>query len=212
MIYSPATPATTPPNAPSMKPRRSEPEARRPSAVESVFISYQHAIKRVIARITGSRTDVDDLAQELFLRTVAAEARRPIDNPKAYVFEAARNIARTERTLRSRRVLEVIENAVDTDICAEELSAEAVSVGQERFAMFCEAVALLPRQCRKAFLLRKVYSWSHREIAGALGISESTVEKHIGTALARCAAYIRTHERGEERTARVQQISARRHL
>ena len=195
-----------------MKQSHSEPETRRPSGVESVFISYQHAIKRVIARITGSRTDVDDLAQELFLRTVAAEARRTIDNPKAYVFEAARNIARTERATRTRRVLEVIENAVDTEVCAEELSAEAVTVGQERFAMFCEAVTLLPPQCRKTFLLRKVYGWSHKEIAASLGISESTVEKHIGTALARCAAYIRTHERGEERSARVQQISARRRL
>jgi len=205
-----SAPATARFVQPSIKQRCSESETRRPSAVESVFISYQHAIKRVIARITGSRTDVDDLAQELFLRTVAAEARRPIDNPKAYVFEAARNIARTERTLRTRRVLEVIENAANSDAGAEELSAEAVTVGQERFAMFCEAVTLLPPQCRKAFLLRKVYGWSHKEIAASLAISESTVEKHIGTALARCAAYIRTHERGEERSARVQQISARR--
>ena len=195
-----------------MKQRCSGHEARRPSAIESAFLSYEHAIKRVIARITGSRTDVDDLAQELFLRTVTAEARRPIDNPKAYLFEAARNIARTERATRTRRVLEIIEDAVNTGVCAEELSAEAVSMGQERFAMFCEAVALLPPQCRKAFLLRKVNSWSHKEIAASLGISESTVEKHIGTALARCAAYIRTHERGEERSARVQQISARRRL
>jgi RNA polymerase sigma factor (sigma-70 family) len=193
-----------------MKQRSSEPEARRPSAVESAFLSYEHAIKRVIARITGSRTDVDDLAQELYLRTVAAEAQRPINNPKAYLFEAARNIARTERATRTRRVLEIIGDALNTDVCAEELSAEAVSIGQERFAMFCEAVALLPPQCRKVFLMRKVYGRSHREIAAALGISESTVEKHIGTALARCAAYIRTHERGEERTARVQQIAARR--
>lgn len=193
-----------------MKQRCSGPEARRPSAIESAFLSYQHAIKRVIARITGSRTDVDDLAQELFLRTVAAEAQRPIDNPKAYLFEAARNIARTERTTRTRRVLEIIDDAVNSDVCAQELSAEAVSMAQERFAMFCEAVALLPPQCRKAFLLRKVYSWSHKEIAASLGISESTVEKHIGNALARCAAYIRTHERGEERSARVQEISARR--
>ena len=195
-----------------MKQRCNESEARRPSAVESVFLGYERAIKRVIARITGSRTDVDDLAQELFLRTVAAEAQRPIDNPKAYVFEAARNIARTERTTRTRRVLEVLGDAVDTDVCADELSAEAVSMAQERFAMFCEAVALLPPQCRTAFLLRKVYSWSHREIAASLGISGSTVEKHIGTALARCAAYIRAHERGEVRSARVQQISARRRL
>lgn len=188
-------------------------QVRRSSAVETAFLLYERAIKRVIARITGSRTDVDDLAQELFLRTVAAEAQRTIENPKAYLFEAARNIARTERATRTRRVLDVIEDsveAVEADLAARDLSAEAVTIGRERFAMFCEGIALLPPQCRRVFLMCKVYGKSHKEIASSLGISESTVEKHIGTALARCAAYIRAHERGEERVGRLQLLPERR--
>jgi RNA polymerase sigma factor (sigma-70 family) len=187
-------------NAPSA----SEREARRPSAIETAFLRYEQAIKRVIARITGTRTDVDDLAQELFLRTVAAEAARPIENPKAYLFEAARNMARTERSTRTRRVLEVIDESIEADIAGQDLSAEAVVMGRERYAMFCESVALLPAQCRRVFLMRKAYDMSHKEIAASLGISESTVEKHIGTALARCSAYIRLHEAGKEPVRRLQ--------
>jgi RNA polymerase sigma-70 factor (ECF subfamily) len=178
------------------------PPPRRPSAIEAAFLHYERAIKRVIGRITGSRNEVDDLAQELFLRTVAAEAQRPIENPKAYLFEAARNIARSERASRTRRVLETIEDSIEAaeaDIAGRDLSAEAVTIGRERFAMFCESVALLPPQCRKVFLMCKVYGKSHKEIAAAFGISESTVEKHITTALARCSAYIGARERGEER-------------
>lgn len=188
-----------------MKLKPSNPSAaqRQPSAIENVFLRYESAIKRVIGRITGSRNDVEDLAQDLFLRAVAAEARRPIDNPKAYVFEAARNIARTERAKRTRRVLEMIEDSVEADVAGRDLSAEAVTVGRERFAMFCESVALLPPQCRRVFLLCKVYGKPHKEIAALLNISESTVEKHIGTALARCSAYIRAHERGEKHTERL---------
>jgi RNA polymerase sigma-70 factor (ECF subfamily) len=191
-----------------MRPKPSDPsvEQRQPSAIETAFLRYERAIKRVISRIIGSRNDVDDLAQELFLRTVAAEAQRTIDNPKAYLFEAARNIARTERATRTRRVLEMIEDSVEAaeaEVVGRDLSAEAVTIGRERFAMFCESVALLPPQCRKIFLMCKVYGRSHKEIAALLNISESTVEKHIGTALARCSAYIRAHERDEEHAGRM---------
>jgi RNA polymerase sigma-70 factor (ECF subfamily) len=43
----------------------------------------------------------------------------------------------------------------------------------------------------------KVYRKSHREIARTLAISESTVEKHIGSGLAKCAAYIEARESGQ---------------
>jgi RNA polymerase sigma factor (sigma-70 family) len=191
------------------------PLPQRPSAIERAFLHHECAIKRVIGRIIGSRNEVDDLAQELFLRTVAAEAQRPIENPKAYLFQAARNIARTERAARTRRVLEMIEDSVEAaeaDVAGRDLSAETVTIGRERFAMFCESVALLPLQCRKVFLLCKVYGKSHKEIAAALHISESTVEKHIRTALVRCSAYIRAHERGDDRTGRSPILLERRRI
>lgn len=180
------------------------------SPVVAAFLKYERAIKRVICRITHSRADADDLAQDVYLRVTAAERNTQISNAKAYLFEAARNAARTELSKQTRRVLEAINEAKCGRAAISELSAEAVSIGRERLAIFAEAVKQLPPQCRAVFVMCKVDGRSYREISESLGISESTVEKHIGTGLTRCAAYIRSQESGAEQP--VKALDTRRRL
>lgn len=45
------------------------------------------------------------------------------------------------------------------------------------------SVSLLPEKCRQAFLLSRAEDLSYKDISGHLGISVSTVEKHISKAL-----------------------------
>jgi DNA-directed RNA polymerase specialized sigma24 family protein len=49
----------------------------------------------------------------------------------------------------------------------------------------------LPPLCRRVFVLRKVYKLSHTEIAEVLGVSHSTIEKHVAKGLLRCRDYLR---------------------
>lgn len=191
-----------------MRPRSSVPE--RMSPVQAAFLKYERSIKRVIGRIIRSRDTVDDLAQDVFLRVVAAEQTSQIANAKAYIFEAARNAARTELSRRTRVVVAAVEEAISLFLPDSELSAEAVIIGHERLQLFCEAMDQLPPQCRKAFVMCKVQGRSYREISVSLGISESTVEKHISVGLARCAAYIRWHEQGATQPVAVEKLSSRR--
>ena len=64
--------------------------------------------------------------------------------------------------------------------------------GLEQFALFCKAVQKLPLQCRRVFILRKVYGLTHKEIAEHLDISVSTIEKHLATGISRCSDYMRS--------------------
>jgi RNA polymerase sigma-70 factor (ECF subfamily) len=180
------------------------------SPIQAAFLKYEQALKRVIARITRSRDAANDIAQDVFLRVLAAERTTLIVNAKAYIFEAARNAALSERTRRTKIVVVAIEDALNPVVADSELSAEAVIMGQERLMLFCEAVDQLPPQCRSVFVMCKVQGKSHREIAASLGISESTIEKHVGTALARCAAYISHREQGPSQSVALVATSGRR--
>ncbi len=64
---------------------------------------------------------------------------------------------------------------------------------RQRIRMLAEAMAGLPPQCSRVFLLRKVYGLSYKEIAERLGISVSTAEKHAALGLLRCSEYLRQH-------------------
>src|SRR5207244_10405333 len=69
-------------------------------------------------------------------------------------------------------------------------SPEAAAQAQEEFLIFCRAVRALPLQCRRAFILKKVYGLSQREVARELGVGEGTVEKHIAKGIVACSAYM----------------------
>jgi RNA polymerase sigma-70 factor (ECF subfamily) len=64
----------------------------------------------------------------------------------------------------------------------------------EEFAQFCDGVRYLPIQCRRAFVLRKVYGYSQKEIAKLMRVSESTVEKHIAEGIRRCLYFMEQQE------------------
>jgi len=76
------------------------------------------------------------------------------------------------------------EAQVDSDDVFQQTAA------REEFAHFCEAVRKLPAQCRRVFVLKKVYGYSQREIAEELGLSESTVEKHVALGVRRCHVFM----------------------
>jgi RNA polymerase sigma-70 factor (ECF subfamily) len=56
--------------------------------------------------------------------------------------------------------------------------------------LFWQAVATLPPQCQKVFVMCRVLGQSHKEIAARLGISTSTVEKHVAAGFKRCSDHL----------------------
>ncbi len=76
-------------------------------------------------------------------------------------------------------------------VFSEEAPPDEVTDARRRFESFCVAVERLPPVCRRVFVLRKVHKLSHTEISEVLGLSESTIEKHVAKGLVRCREYLR---------------------
>jgi RNA polymerase sigma factor (sigma-70 family) len=166
-------------------------------------------LQRYLQQFTSGAEDIEDLIQETYVRVYSLPDYQALDSPKAYLFTIARNLA-VERVRRvTNHATDSVADVEALNVFSEESAADVQLDAQRRFESFCTAVDSLPPMCRRAFVLRKVYKLSHSEIAEVLGVSPSTIEKHVGKGLRRCRDYLR--ERGMlEDTSRPDVPQARR--
>ena len=155
------------------------------------FIEFQAPLKRYISRFLHNAHDIEDVAQEVFLRAYNAEQGKAIEQPKPFLFRIAKHVALTQLTRKSRQITSYLGDIDESEVILREASAEDEATAHQSIGLHCEAVAELPPQCRRVYLMRKVYAMSHKEIAEHLGIAVSTVENHLTKGLAQCDRYIR---------------------
>ena len=168
--------------------------ARSVSAVHDAFLKNEAVLRRFISRFFRSIQDVEDIAQETFLRAYSAEKRLEIEQPKAFLFKIAKNIALNQLSRKSGQITDYLEDLGGSDVLMGEGSIEDEVATHQMLGLHCEAVALLAPNCRRVYLMRKVYGMSHKEIAGRMEIAVSTVEKHLMKGIAECDRYIRERE------------------
>jgi len=149
-------------------------------------------IARVVSRVVGP-SDIEDIVQETFVRSYEAELVQKIAHPRAFLLKTAWNLALNHVERADRRIVDSLEDLPDAEALSDGETVESQLESQERMLLFCRAVRDLPLQCRRAFLLKKVYGMSQRDIARYLGISESTVEKHVAKGILRCWTYLDSH-------------------
>lgn len=175
--------------------------AKNPSRTESrVFKAFQEnemIIKGFLRRFTSNRHDIEDITQETILRSLHAEKTREIHEPRAFIFGVARNIARKHLDKKSKSLINFIEDFSDKEYISTETSVDDQVDARQRMLVFWEAVTTLPPQCQKVFVLKRVYGYSHKEIARKLKISVSTVEKHAASGLKRCSEFMEKKLGGE---------------
>jgi RNA polymerase sigma factor (sigma-70 family) len=161
---------------------------KRQTELIAAYLSRREAIRRFLVARLGNAEEADDLLQELFLKAELAQPGE-VREPAAYLFRMAQNLARDHRRERQRARKREADWAdsetvtMGTDTVADAPSAEAALAAKQRIAAIRGALAELSPQCRRVFMLHKFDGVSHRDIARIAGISRSTVEKHMHTAL-----------------------------
>jgi RNA polymerase sigma factor (sigma-70 family) len=153
-------------------------------ALFSAFMGFRGFLRRFVGRIVKPH-DIDDILQETFIRAYAASAKAEIRHPRAFMLKTARNLALNHVTSAYSKNTQM-EDFSSSDVYSAPESFESQFESKERFLGFCRAVRTLPAQCRRVFVLKKVYGLSQQEIAEYLGISASTVEKHVAKGLLLC--------------------------
>lgn len=155
------------------------------------FFRHRAAVRRYLQRMVSSDDDIDDLIQETYLRIYGVRDYEQVESPQALLISIAHNLAVERLRRRTRQATDSVADFEALDVLAKEPPADEQVDSRRRFEIFCAAVDALPAVCRRVFVLRKVYKLSHDEIADVLGISHSTIEKHVVKGLKRCRDHLR---------------------
>ncbi len=152
---------------------------------------HRAALHRYLGKLTSRAEDLEDLVQETFVRIYALPDHQRIESPKALLFRIAHNLAVERARQRKAQATDTMGDLASLTVFSTEAPPDEQTDARRRFESFCAAVERLPPLCRRVFVLRKVHKLSHAEIAEVLGVSQSTIEKHVAKGLVRCRDHLR---------------------
>lgn len=178
-------------NAMLKRARLGGPRRSAGSKIFDEFMRCRSYLAVVVSRILRGG-DVEDIVQETYLRAYEASEHSQIQHPRAFLVQTARNLALNHISKMANRDDIKVDISEASSVYLESSSAEQVVELEQRLTFFCRAVQRLPKQARRAFILKKVYGLRRREIAIDMGLSESTVKKHIAKGMLMCEEYVRT--------------------
>lgn len=159
---------------------------------KELFDMYYHSLLIYAYQKVNDRAVAEDMVQEVFLSMWAHREQIDFDMPlRGYLFRAVHNqcvnylqschfalsVSGNEASVWLHR--EIVEYNQHDTLLLKELADEIFFF-----------IDTLPEQCRKVFKLSRQDGLKNKEIAALLGISEKTVESHIGKALKDLRAYL----------------------
>ncbi len=145
------------------------------SFVKSQFARYSTELKRYIAHKFGDSGEAEDIVQDAFHNFLRSEAPENIENPRAYLYQTAHNLALNRIRKQRNHDAYLSANQLDDDHRSPERSV----VAQRELEALQEVLESLPENCRKAFILSRIHNKTYTEIAEELKVSISSVEKYL---------------------------------
>src|SRR2546422_4351715 len=151
------------------------------SAFEELIERHQALVAGTVARMLSSNSDVEDIAQQVFIR-VWKSARRYVPRAKftTWLLKITRNLGFNElrRTKRHAHVPLQSEPGVEDPALKDEtnLAPDASLLETELQRTIEEAILQLPETQRMALVLRRYEQLSYEQIAEVLDLSVAAVK------------------------------------
>lgn len=160
-------------------------------AFEMLVVKYQRRIQRLVARMVRDPEQVEDIAQETFIRAYRALPqfrgesafytwlyRIAVNTAKKTLMDMKRDPVVTESALASSRSESNETSSLENELSTAE-TPEAVLASREIAQTVNAAIESLPEDLRQAIVLREIEGLAYEEIASVMNCPIGTVRSRI---------------------------------
>jgi RNA polymerase sigma factor (sigma-70 family) len=136
--------------------------------IPALFKRWRKPLRQWLSHRSGIRTvDLDDIAQEVFVRLLKYSDDTAISNPQGYLFRIAANCANEwqERAVNSKEHMPVETLSEGWEEMIDRCTPEACVAVEQARQRQKEAVDKLPRRQRKVLLLHINEGLTYKQIA-----------------------------------------------
>ncbi len=168
-------------------------------AFDLLVLKYQRKIMRLLSRMIRDPAEVEDVAQEAFIKAYRAIAQFRGDSAfYTWLYRIAINTARNWQASNSRRpsspnVIETQDGETFSQIdnLTDISTPESVAASREIVETVNQAIGALPEDLRTAIVLREIEGMSYEDIAQTMNCPIGTVRSRIFRAREAIAAQLR---------------------
>lgn len=146
---------------------------------------YRREVNCFLTRRVGCADTAADIFQSVAENLLRRNPDPPIEDVRAFLYRAAKNAAfNLQRTERTRTELSVLIAPVMDEW--DERTPETITESVADIEKVNQAIQGLPVLTRQIFTMYRLHGINQKDIAEQLGVSLSTVEKHMKKALSHC--------------------------
>lgn len=147
----------------------------RDKSIAALFSTCYVTVKKHLRLKYGVGDEADDIVQDAFQKILNMDDVGDIENPKAYLFRAASNLALNR--IRRQGYQDDYIASLDQDAASPCLQRQFLATAD--LEVVHEILGRLSEKDRSTFLLNRIDGKSYRQISVELNVTLSTVEKRM---------------------------------
>ena len=157
------------------------------SAPEAWFVRevlpLEAALIQFLQHNWRNQGDIADLRQDVYVQVFEAAKKQIPEQPKAFVFQTARNLL-IDRVRREQIVpIEAVADAEALSVAVDAPGPERSVIARDELRRLQLALDRLPPRCREIVVLGRIQGLSGREIAVRLGITPAAVSIQLANGI-----------------------------
>lgn len=153
------------------------------TAITSLYIEHIGEIRRFLLRRLACVEVAAELAHEVFIRFMAAEPATPVENPRAFLFRIAGNIAIDHVRANPAKPWQWVDIADCAELPSDYPAPERFAIARQQLNQLRAAIEALPPKCREIFIRHKFDGLPQADLAKEYQVTVNAIEKHLVRAL-----------------------------